>query len=63
VLTRARRARIIRSQVSADDLRHLISALGAALEATPDGLTKVDLYVDVLMQGLRPKSPRPTAKP
>jgi AcrR family transcriptional regulator len=65
VLNRARRAGLIRADITADDLRRLMSGLDQALKSGLDPASKIDLYLNVLMVGLRPRPerPRPGRKP
>jgi len=52
VLDGARRARLIRDDISSDDLRRLISGVEHALRVGPDVDGKFDLYLAVLLGGL-----------
>jgi hypothetical protein len=58
VLERARRSGLVRRHVTADDLRRLICGLEHALHAGPRDETKLDVYLGVLLAGLRSSSPR-----
>jgi AcrR family transcriptional regulator len=59
VLDRARQARLIRAHITADDLRRLMSGLDQALKSGSDESSKVDVYLNVLMLGLRPTTEDP----
>jgi AcrR family transcriptional regulator len=53
VLERARNANLIRQDIGPEDLRRLICGIEHAVRAGSDGEAMVDLYLDVLLQGLR----------
>jgi AcrR family transcriptional regulator len=59
VLDRARQAGLIRADISADDLRRLMSGLDQALKSGSDEASKIDLYLNVLILGLRPRAEGP----
>jgi AcrR family transcriptional regulator len=58
VLERARRSGLVRRDVTPDDLRRLVSGLEHALHAGPRDETKLDVYLEVLLAGLRSPGPR-----
>jgi AcrR family transcriptional regulator len=58
VLERARKSGLVRRDITADDLRRLICGLEHALRAGPRDDTKLDVYLGVLLTGLRAPSPR-----
>jgi AcrR family transcriptional regulator len=53
VLERARKANLIRQDIGPEDLRRLICGIEHAVRAGTDGEAKIDLYLDVLLEGLR----------
>ena len=59
VLDRARQAGLMRADITADDLRRLMSGLDQALKSGSDDGSKVDTYLSVLMLGLRPRTEDP----
>jgi AcrR family transcriptional regulator len=53
VLDRARRARVIRSDVTADDIRRLTCGVQQAVQIEPEADDKLELYLQILLAGLR----------
>jgi AcrR family transcriptional regulator len=53
ILGRARQAGVIRPDLEADDIRRLICGMQHALDVGGDALDKLDLYLQVLLAGLR----------
>jgi AcrR family transcriptional regulator len=53
VLDRARRARVIRSDVTADDIRRLMCGGQQAMQIEPESDDKLELYLQILLAGLR----------
>ncbi|ANP57068.1 transcriptional regulator [Streptomyces griseochromogenes] len=54
LLDRARRVRAIRRDIEAGDLRRLLCGIEHAVRSGGSGPTRTDIYLDVLIEGLRP---------
>jgi hypothetical protein len=54
MLRRARNAHLIRSDISADDLRRLVAGIDCALHAGGDSKRFRQRYLEVLLRGLEP---------
>jgi AcrR family transcriptional regulator len=54
LLERAREAGLIRPDITADDLRRMVCGVGHAVHSGADGSRASRLYLEVLLNGLRP---------
>ncbi|MFJ1748079.1 TetR/AcrR family transcriptional regulator [Streptomyces sp. NPDC088116] len=54
LLGRARRTGVIRSDVEADDVRRLLCGIQHAVRTGDGGPGRAEMYLDILLQGLRP---------